>query len=785
MISAIAHKINYDNITGLFTEGLMVTGAGGCEGKIHKLEEVLGTNYIDRADCENETPPMVFNEISPYLVNTTFVRSLEQKRNGTYSYKIVKTIASGTSGQTHITDNISIVDMHGLEANKMYALEVWVYIPSASGILASEIAIEIYDYDGGWVSSYAQPTLYDMWEKITVTRTIRAGATGVQLRLFAASAPALNEYFYVDDIRLRKLEEETGSLWIVSKARELIDRGNCEDPITPMIFNEYVPSLSNATLERSTEQKRNGNSSYKIVKTIAAGSWAQVYVVSVGGGMHGLVAERIYTFKIWVYVPSASGIALDEVYVDLVDYVGSWETTSSNSPTAFDEWQKLSVTRTIRTSATAVLIRVFNSNLPELNEYFYIDDISLKNVFLDDEEITDEDTGVANVNETPIDDGFVILNNYAGTTVTGALTIERDEDYDNFQLIDDSAWTIKKTDWNGDADDLPIVDFGASVYQLKGSAAYYWFFKNMYFKNSTNWTVYFISYSALGFTGCLFFQANNVGCLYPYAGLVAVTNCVFTGIGIGNQYGIIMNGPGPTIANNVAVYGMGYAALRITDALLDNVNLGIELPNGNVELWLFGGVVRGNVKLGGKNGYTYYYVRATASSLENFQIIKGHKQFYINGEMLKKDVTIGSGDPYKRSGGADSVIEISCDWNAVGVPIPDKWKYLIFEHEFEMDTTLRNYRYYTQCRSMLIVSASELFLECEYVDQYVNTTTYHTIKIKSDEIVSQRTGVGDWTQYIEVTGIQPAIASKVRIKCYLSKYDADGRIFIDPKVELS
>ena len=121
----------------------------------------------------------------------------------------------------------------------------------------------------------------------------------------------------------------------------------------------------------------------------------------------------------------------------------------------------------------------------------------------------------------------------------------------------------------------------------------------------------------------------------------------------------------------------------------------------------------------------------------------------------------------------------------MGVPIPDKWKYLIFEHEFEMDTTLRNYRYYTQCKAMSITLASELFLECEYVDQYVNTTTYHTIKIKSDEIVSQRTGVGDWTQYIEVIGIQPAIASKVRIKCYLSKYDADGRIFIDPKVELS
>ena len=111
--------------------------------------------------------------------------------------------------------------------------------------------------------------------------------------------------------------------------------------------------------------------------------------------------------------------------------------------------------------------------------------------------------------------------------------------------------------------------------------------------------------------------------------------------------------------------------------------------------------------------------------------------------------------------------------------------YYEFEHEYEMDTVLRNYRYYVQCKAMSIVSVGELYLECEYIDQYVNVTTYHSVKIKSDEIVSLRSGVDDWTQYIEVTGIQPAVASKVRIKCLLSKFDADGRIFVDPKVVIS
>ncbi|KKL44931.1 hypothetical protein LCGC14_2360730, partial [marine sediment metagenome] len=241
---------------------------------------------------------------------------------------------------------------------------------------------------------------------------------------------------------------------------------------------------------------------------------------------------------------------------------------------------------------------------------------------------------------------------------------------------------------------------------------------------------------------------------------------------------------------NCALYNYGNRAIiTVGGGEGNNVNIGIELPNGGQDLHLYTNRYIGkDLNIGGKNGgiiISSFSSIAYINIENNNNILKAHKMFYLNGEIIKKEVVLGSGDPYKRSNGADSIMEISCDSNVVDAPAPDEWKYLIFEHEFEMDTALRNYRYYVQCKAMSIISAGELYLECEYIDQYVDDNTYYNLKVRSDETVSERSGVDDWTQYIEIIGIQPAVASKVRIKCYLSKYDADGRIFIDPKVVIT
>ncbi|KKL24663.1 hypothetical protein LCGC14_2413060, partial [marine sediment metagenome] len=45
-------------------------------------------------------------------------------------------------------------------------------------------------------------TAFDTWQRLTVTRTIRSGATGVTIGIEIISTAENNEYFYVDDIRL-------------------------------------------------------------------------------------------------------------------------------------------------------------------------------------------------------------------------------------------------------------------------------------------------------------------------------------------------------------------------------------------------------------------------------------------------------------------------------------------------------------------------------------------------------------------------------------------------------
>jgi len=295
------------------------------------------------------------------------------------------------------------------------------------------------------------------------------------------------------------------------------------------------------------------------------------------------------------------------------------------------------------------------------------------------------------------------------------------------------------------------------------------------------------------FKQCIFDAVNTnvrIFSIEHYLKSVFFNQVILTGESEGgktSQHGFYINGASNVYFKYVAVYNLGGYALVCGNGIGEKTNFGIEYQNGRQEIYIFAGQVLFNdIRLGGKNGYVYSdNLTPGIVSIENYNVLDVHQLFYTNGQVLKSDVEIGSGDPYKRSDGADSVIEILCNLSTLRAPILEEWKYLVFEHEFEMDTTLRNYRYYVQCKAMSIALASELYLECEYIDQYVNTTTYYKTKVRSDGIIAERSDENDWTQYVEVTGIQPAVASKVRIKCYLSKYDADGRIFIDPKVVLS
>ncbi len=166
------------------------------------------TDLIDRGDCESATPPMIFDETVPVLTSMTFARDNAEAHAGTYSYKVTKTIASGTAAYVTLCDNEDTDDMHGMVAGHTYTYSAWVYVPSG-GIALDEIRMRIEDYIAptwaGTDSSY--PTAFDTWQKLTVTGTIKLGATGTSILFEIISTAENNEYFYVDDITLH--EENT------------------------------------------------------------------------------------------------------------------------------------------------------------------------------------------------------------------------------------------------------------------------------------------------------------------------------------------------------------------------------------------------------------------------------------------------------------------------------------------------------------------------------------------------------------------------------------------------
>ncbi len=170
--------------------------------------------------------------------------------------------------------------------------------------------------------------------------------------------------------------------WRSPVFNNLIDRPDCESLTPPMIFDETVPVAHNVTFERFS----NGigsTYSYKITKTNASGSLGYLYIVDTESptDMHGFIAGYTYTFSAWVYVSTAGGMDLNEVFLTIWEYYGGeWHLHNSSSPTAKDEWQKISVTVTLNAGTTGVILRLLYSTTVDTDEFFYVDDIRLDDV---------------------------------------------------------------------------------------------------------------------------------------------------------------------------------------------------------------------------------------------------------------------------------------------------------------------------------------------------------------------------------------------------------------------
>lgn len=161
---------------------------------------------------------------------------------------------------------------------------------------------------------------------------------------------------------------------------ERMDRKDCESTTPPMVKGQTVPVLYNATWARSADFKHGGSYSYKLTKTIAAGTAAYAMQVDDGGTstLNNFVPGRSYRFGAWLYVPTASGIQVGEVYLRTQQYAnGAWTGEPLYFSGAKDTWLYQEMIIDVDPDATHVDIEIVVAAAASLNEYFYIDDFSL------------------------------------------------------------------------------------------------------------------------------------------------------------------------------------------------------------------------------------------------------------------------------------------------------------------------------------------------------------------------------------------------------------------------
>ncbi len=157
-------------------------------------------NLIDRGECESATSPMIFDETVPVKVNATWAKDPAEQYFGDNSYKFTKAVGTAT---VDLVDSNATDDLHGLVAETEYTFIVRVKIPSAGGMLGSEVTIKIGDYIVAWDwTTQACALVYDAWQYVKLTRTIRSTATGAIIRIEVHSDATDTEYLYSDDIRV-------------------------------------------------------------------------------------------------------------------------------------------------------------------------------------------------------------------------------------------------------------------------------------------------------------------------------------------------------------------------------------------------------------------------------------------------------------------------------------------------------------------------------------------------------------------------------------------------------
>jgi len=386
---------------------------------------------------------------------------------------------------------------------------------------------------------------------------------------------------------------------------------------------------------------------------------------------------------------------------------------------------------------------------------------------------------------------LIIDREYAGATVTGTdgkFSIDEDEDYDLAQAIDDSGFTIKVADWTADDDSMPCVDFKDQAYGIKATGEDWLEWKNLEVRDAAGAGCFYFDNQSQPhyFQGCLLHNDNNTEVLRGASahGAWIIDRCVITASGSGTSQDLINNLVGPLFIYNSALYDAGNYAVSATGYIyLENVNLGVEGNCADADARLSNNCYGRDVKWGNSsteidNSRTSWPVRR---HFENHNKVLGVHKIYANrGTMLSVTAGAGGDIPNQRTDGNTILLEVDFDASAYDGMLMD-FTEPIFTAEFDASTDSKDYRIYIQ--NIAEIAAAKLRLVCEYVSSYDDATEYVITKTEgttSNSPIPARADADDWDEYIEVTGIQPAVASTVRLLLYTNFYHATDQWYVDP-----
>ena len=178
----------------------------------------------------------------------------------------------------------------------------------------------------------------------------------------------------------------------------LMNYADCESTSLPQIDGNV---LTNCTFARSSTEKHSGSYSYKLTKTIAAGTGASALFTdnSITTDMHGMLLKQGgYRLSLWVYIPTSGGCLPGEVRVRMNQYYSAAWHTEEVIPTEQDEWEYIEVDITLNAAVTGMLSYIQIESPAANTEFLYVDDIRLTPLGIANEHSQHlEDNGVGTI----------------------------------------------------------------------------------------------------------------------------------------------------------------------------------------------------------------------------------------------------------------------------------------------------------------------------------------------------------------------------------------------------